>query len=477
MRYVLILWSLLATLPLFAQDEPRPQQQSQQQPQQAAAPAEQLLVYFEDDGSSAAKQFANETLPFLRELASAENLELTVSDPREGSPAEVTISPLVVFQNHRGRSIYQGRTTTPERIRTFVETSRWVPQNADKLKREDVILRKIKRATIASPIKIAPVSGKAPRGYDEAAFQQEMRSAIDDGLRFSKLVPSLEQGRGDRAFYMDFYPWVSDKGTMYLSYALFSQFHCKKPVFFSSEAEKFSGPWRKREDLFTQAATRLEAEVLKQLSRDLGDGFVPVGGKTAVTAWPPLPAAPTNAAAATADIELVRQWVADPDAAGPPPILFQFPAPVDQYRGKITGLAAELAFDEALSVASLRGAFTADPKSIDMGEADLNDALQGKSFLESKTFPTATFTIDEVESDYALAFGTLATFTMRGTFQLKGKKIPLTVVGDLEPAVLSASWSLDFSPWKIEQADGPTPQRHTLNFDLQVTLKPKPPKP
>jgi len=449
--------------------------------------AELLLVYFENDGSPAATLFEQETLPFLRKLASDEDLELRVENPEDGAPAAVTISPLVVFQNHRGRSIYQGRTTTPERIQTFVETARWVPQEDTKLRRENVIVRKIERSTIASPIKIAPVSGSVPSGYVEASFQKDMRIAIEDGLRFSKLKAFVEQGRSDRAFYMDFYPWVSEKGTMYLSYALFSQFHCKKPVYFSSEEDKMSGPWRKREDLFAKAATRLEEEVLKQLSRDLGDGFVPVSAKASVSDWPPLPDAPTNAVAAAADMTLVREWVADPDAPGPPPILFQFPAPVDQYRGKITGISAELAFDEDLAISSLRGSFTADPKTIDMGESDLNDALQGKSFLESKTFPQASFTIKEVDSDYALAFGNLATFTMRGTFKLKGKEIPLTVVGDLEPTVspgagsdtsaeprlrLRTAWSLDFSPWKIEQADGPTPQRHTLNFDLNLLLKP-----
>jgi len=455
---------------------------------QEATATEQLLVYFEDDGSPAATLFEQETLPFLRELATKENLELTVKDPSVGAPAEVTISPLVVFQNHRGRSIYQGRTTTPERIRTFVETSRWVPQDSKKLRREQVIVRQLKRTSIASPIKIAPVSGSVPSGYDKDRFQREMREAIEEGLRASTVAPFIEQGRSERAFYMDFYPWVSDKGTMYLSYALFSQFHCKKPVFFSNEEEKFSGSWRKRADLFEKAATRLEQEVIKQLGRDLGDGFVPVGETADVTEWPPLPKAPTNAVAANADIKLGREWVADPDAPGPPPILFQFPAPVDQYRGKITGISAELVLGEDLAVDSLRGAFAADPKTIDMGESDLNDALQGKSFLESKTFPEASFTIKEVDSDYALAFGTLATFTMRGTFKLKGKEIPLTVVGDLEPTVspgagsdtsaeprlrLRTAWSLDFSPWKIEQADGPTPQRHTLNFDLNLLLKPK----
>ena len=33
----------------------------------------------------------------------------------------------MVYQNHRGRSVYQGRTTTPERIRNFIRTSRFVP--------------------------------------------------------------------------------------------------------------------------------------------------------------------------------------------------------------------------------------------------------------------------------------------------------------------------------------------------------------
>lgn len=446
-----------------------------------ACPAGELLVYFHDDGSPAAKQFAAETLPFVEALAKTEDLTLTRIDPTEGAPVEISISPIIVFQNHLGRSVYQGRTTTPERIRTLVETARWVPQSEALLEREGVVARTFGRSTVASPIKVAPVSGKTPRGYDEATFQREAREAIAKGLRDSKLVDRLEQNRSERAFYMDFYPWVSDKGKLYLSYALFSQFHCKKPVFLSAEEDKMVGSWRKRKSLFEKAAARLEQEVEKQLTRDLGDGFMPLPADTPAIAWPELPAAPADAATSTNTVgPLARTWVAAENPDGPPPILFQFPAPIDQYRGKVTGVRAELSLNEDLDLSSLTGFIAAKASTVDMGESDLNDALQGSSFLKTKAFPEARFEIEKVESDVELAYGRLATVTLHGTFELKGKKIPLVVVGDAEALAsaagprlrLRSAWSLDFKGFSIEQADGPSPQRHTLNFDLHLMLQP-----
>jgi len=85
-----------------------------------ASEAEQLIVFVQPDVSEVEKTFREHRLPEIRKLAEAMGVSVHVLDARKGSPAEVGITPLIVYQNHRGRSIYQGRTTTPQRIRNFI---------------------------------------------------------------------------------------------------------------------------------------------------------------------------------------------------------------------------------------------------------------------------------------------------------------------------------------------------------------------
>ena len=51
---------------------------------------------------------------------------------------------------------------------------------------------------------------------------------------------AVDLDRADRGFYMDFYPWLSKDGTLFLTVAVFSQFYCHAPVF----QEKIIGPWK-----------------------------------------------------------------------------------------------------------------------------------------------------------------------------------------------------------------------------------------
>ena len=77
---------------------------------QIARPApetEQLIVFLQPDVSPVAKSFQQRQLPQIRKLAQTMGVDVVVVDAREGSPSTVGITPLVVYQNHRGRSIYQ----------------------------------------------------------------------------------------------------------------------------------------------------------------------------------------------------------------------------------------------------------------------------------------------------------------------------------------------------------------------------------
>lgn len=93
---------------------------------------EMLIIVLQDTGNPVEDHFKQSLLPGIRTVASDLGVELDVLTGNAALPEEVGITPLVVYQNHRGRSIYQGRTTTLDRIKNFIRTSRRIPQGKRK---------------------------------------------------------------------------------------------------------------------------------------------------------------------------------------------------------------------------------------------------------------------------------------------------------------------------------------------------------
>lgn len=448
----------------------------------------EVLVFLQStaDATVPAEQpFITDVLPELERFAKEQGHSVDRIAALKEAPEEVHITPLIVFQNHQGRSIYQGRLNTLDRIENFLRTATFVPQNKAALKRENLPVWKMGRATIASPIKISAVTGNVPKDYKHETFEAEARDAIEAGLSSSSMQATVSLRRSDRQFYMDFYPWRSRLGTCYLSLALFSQFHCKEPVFKTEEPLKAS--WGKRNSLFTEGVKLLEAEVMKQLTNHVGDAFAPLAESVPVKSWEaighPLPKPPSGQSAqATSTLSIPSQWVVESlPSAQPPPIVFRFPAPLDQYIGQVTSVSGNISLGADLSLSSLTGKLVADPTKVSMGESDLDDALQGSSFLKTKAFPESSFTITGSESSDKLAFGQLSTTVLSGEFLLKGKRVPLSAPCQLEPVVnqagevrlqLRGSFSIDVRAFEIDPADGPEPASHTLNFDVFYSLKP-----
>ena len=245
----------------------------------------EVIVFVQPGASAVDRTFQREHLPQIRAIAEELGAALRVVDARHGAPAEVSLTPLIVYQNHRGRSIYQGRYSTVDRIRNFLRTARVAPQSDTPLVRRAVPVMRAGRARIAAPLKIASVDGHRPDGFDRAEFETQARGAIATGFKKFRATDRVELRRSDRMFYMDFYPWLSQSGELYLSLRLYSQFHCKKPIFSTDDAP-LRGPWSQREQLFAQAAARLEAAVLSLTGDpDVGDAFDPIPASRPVISW------------------------------------------------------------------------------------------------------------------------------------------------------------------------------------------------
>lgn len=469
----MLLIALLAALPAAAIGEHPPE--------------ETLIVFVNPEDASVHPGFAEKWLPRIRDIAGSMETTMETRTIEDGAPAEVGITPLIVYQNYKGRSIYQGRYTTLDRVRNFIRTSRFMAQGDAPLERQQTAVWTTGRARIWAPLKIAPVTGAVPKNHDHEAFVRESVAAIARGFERFTLPEVIRLGRADRGFYMDFYPWRAEDGTLYLSLALYSQFHCKTPVF-EKKKPPLIGSWEKRDILFAEGGKLMEQAVARQIAAvESGDAFSPVPSDVPAVSWErlglALPEAPERKTSVSVDISLGREWrLGEPGTHAPSLVRFRFPAPLDQYAGEVMRGRGRLTLGENRTVDGGDGFVEMDPASVTMGFPDLDKALQGGMFLATRKHGPARFEAATLSGDgRPLAFGRLVPGAATGTFTLKGISIPLTVPLEFEPVIdenarprllVKGGFSIDLNTFSIEGADGPAPANHTLLIDLNLAYEP-----
>jgi polyisoprenoid-binding protein YceI len=453
----------------------------------AASEPEQLIVFVQTGASAVDTAFQNERLAEIRRLADQMNVRVRVVDATGGVPEEIALTPLLVYQHHRGRSIYQGRPNTPKRIQNFIRTSRYVPQGKAINRREQIPVWQNGRTRTWAPLKVAAVTGTPPEDYDHEIFVGKAIKHINEGFDRFQMQQAADLDRADRGFYMDFYPWLSADGTLFLTVAVFSQFYCHAPVF----QEKIIGPWKDRKNIFRKAGALAEQTVAKIISNpQSGDSFDPIKKNVSDISWQKLgftlPQAPQKKAITTgAQLTLPHEWVLTPSGpADPPMIQFRFPAPLDNYAGEVTSGKGELIFPADLHPNGAKGFIEIDTgSSITMGDPVLDEAIRGSIMLNTKIYPTSKFIIESVAGEnQPIVFGQLTAAQIQGRFTLKGKTVPLTSMAEIEPVIadngkphllIRSTFKIDLRTFEIEGADGPAPARHTLLFDANFKLKGK----
>ncbi|MFQ5415385.1 MAG: YceI family protein [Phycisphaerae bacterium] len=446
-----------------------------------------LIVFVQPGVSDIARRFDADHLPKIRKLAQDMHITVDVRDVGRGAPADVAITPLLVFQNHRGRSVYQGRYTDVARVRNFLRTARFLPHAGDTVTRRGAAVWRSGKTKIVAPLKIVPVTGTPPPRYDHNAFVTEATHAIERGFARFRVTDRVSVGRADRMFYMDFYPWRADDGTLFLATRIYSQFHCKEPVF-SSAGESLTAPWSQRDRLFHRAAASLESAVTRLIATStIGDGFDPVPHAAPIVDWASLglalPAAPTGRASKPIDRAVPRRWVVgDAGPNAPPRVLFRFPAPFDMYAGEAKSIHGRLNLADTGRLEGAAGWFEVDTRSVTMGDPDLDDANRDSTVLNVARYPTSRFTIASISADGApLAYGRRTAAVMKGRFAMKGVAVPISVRSDFEPVIvetgapgldMTASFQISLNAFGIEGPDGPEPARSTLVFNVHLTLTP-----
>jgi len=453
-----------------------------------SAATEQLILLTHDDGSEVSRHVRSSVAPLLEQLASEMGLEFIERDVRDGAPSEIHSVPVIIFADHRGRSIYQGRYTTLDRVRNFVQTSRVFVQESRPRERADLPVLQRGRVRIGTPIKLTPLSGEPPVDFDAESFETSTRAAITAGLPGYERPSRTTLGRTDRLFYIDVHPYRDADGRLFLSTALFSQYHCHEPLM-TRVGNPIMGTWASREQLLRHAASELAGWIDEAIADEsVGDGFIALDSSLPTVTWDamglPLPPRPEGESLVSADLNIPESWRIDMAAnAERPSIRFRFPAPLDSYSGQARDLTGELRVP-LRAIGDAAGSFIVTVNSVTMGEPDLDDYLMTPEMLDEGQYPTARFELERAEapSDQPLEFGVVIPFTMHGQFTMKGATIPLTVPAQLELTVgvdrrprliLQGGWRVDLMRhFGLEGPDGPDDIRNTLEYTCRIVFEP-----
>jgi polyisoprenoid-binding protein YceI len=448
------------------------------------------LVVFQQGGSQVSRDFTTRALPRLRELAAARGITLDLRDARAGAPEEVHTTPLLVYQDASGRSIFRGRYTDFDRIAQFLRTVRAGPLANAGTTYENTATWRRGRAVVIAPIKITALSGDLPPQYDEHAFMDRARRAVLSGFKRFRMERRVVAFPSDRAFYMDFHPYRDAAGRLFVSTAIYSGFNCVEPIFQGFD-EPVAGEWVSSDEVFARAAKLLEDRVAQlSVSSEAGDAFDPVADDVPLKAWASLRLAlvpeppPATARAAAAAAALPRRLVvADSGAEDPPRLQFRFAVPLDSYNGEVRKLTGTIVLGEGSRLNGATGTFDAATASVTMGNKTL-DAEIRNAMLRTDTFPGARFVLDPVEAaNTALVPGVPAPFTATGHLEMLGVSVPLSVKAQAEAGSdedgtprLDVRARFRFrigSTFGLKGPDGPAPANDTLEFDARFALKPE----
>lgn len=447
------------------------------------------IVVFRQPGSLAARDFDDKVLPRITALAAARGLTVDVEDAAAGAPAEIHVTPLLVYQDGSGRSIFRGRYSDVDRFAQFLRTVKAGPLAGEPTSHDDIAVWRRGRAIVIAPIKITALTGTLPPRYDETAFVDRARKAVLGGFTRFRYERKADTGPSDRAFYMDFHPYRDASGKLFVSTAIYSGFDCVNPVFQRFD-EPVSGSFDASDDVFRRAGRLLEDQVAQLVvSSTVGDAFDPIRDPVPARNWASLglalpdPPAGTRShtAVTTARAPLPTRWsIEEASVDDPPRLEFRFAPPLDSYSGEVRGMSGTVVFAKAGAMAGASATITAVTSSVTMGNKILDAEVKDK-MLRVAEFPAAKFTLDPLPATTApLAFGAPVPFSGTGRFEMLGATIPLAFSAQAEPVLgddgaprleVHATFRLRLADsFGLKGPDGPAPANDTLLFDARLRL-------
>lgn len=449
------------------------------------SPKGQLIVFMQE-GTASTLRLQQESLPALRALAEQYEVDLVLHDVNtQGVPREVSITPVIWFQNVLGRSQYTGRYTNLSRIQNFVRTSRRVAQQTAPDERTSLLIWEEARCRVAVPVKITTPVGDLPAGFQVDAFRQEAMGYITNSMKRLNQCSRVNLQRDHRSFYFDFYPYCDAEGNWYVTTALYSQFSCVTPIY--QDASPLSGSM---EVAFTEAAQRLEVALFQQmLASEQGDNFEVVPEAVPVMSWEQLGYLLPNPETAG---DFVQEQLPDLpigwQVAGPvddltPMIQFHFKAPLEGYNGELATVSGSLQLGQQAELRSATGSFEVATQSLTMGEPTLDEKVH-KKYLKTRKHKVATFKLMQVDCpEGPLRYGEVMLAQVQGRFTLMGKEIDVLANAQVEPLLseqgqpqlqLSASFELPlWEQYGVAGPVGPSPARDEMMIYINLLLTDK----
>lgn len=448
---------------------------------------EQLIIFEIADKTRVQKLFHDKVLPQIIELAKKNNISLILKTSRNGLPAEITTLPAIIYQNPLGRSIYRGRFSQISRIANFIQTSKFVPQKNTLLTFKSAAVEERGRAKIVYPIKISTVTGGKPKDYDDSKFKLEMKRIIIKSLKSIKLKKKVSLQPLDKRFYFDFYPWVSDKGVLYLSGKIFSQHHCKKFIWTTGKTP-FVSSWKNRKKSFQSLAKKMYSELNVILAKDtIGDSFDVVSKKNSSKSWGQLniklPELKNNHKK-NIKIGIPLHWEIKGKLGKNSRAQFSIAPPNDNYSGLIRKMNGAFSFGKGGQIALSKGWFEADMLSITMGDSDLDDSLLEEDMFHTSKFAASKIVFSPISSSEIgkLKFGEESQVKTKGLFVFKGIKETMMVDLSFEPTIdhngavklfLKAQFEIELTKYAMVGAPGKHDKRNVVQFFIRIYMNEK----
>ena len=449
----------------------------------ASSGKQQLIVFLQANDAF----FKADCLPKIEKLTKEKGIELIVKNAEDGAPEDLTSTPSVIYQNAAGRSIFAARYAEFATVENFIRTSRAVSQQRVLNCKQNVLVWNEGRMQVASPVKITALGGVKTKDFDENAFKTKAFEVIDKAMSKFNATAEACLLKTDRAFYLDFHPYRSADDKLFLSFEMFSQFSCVKPIF-SELKTPLTGNFSDFETLFAQAAVVLEKEIVAQMQDSkIGDAVTPLSKSTKISTFDDLGLSLPmkengNRLTITQAGTLPTSWTlagaVDPEI---PMLQFKFPEPLDRYAGEVKEFFGSLKTDENKQITE--GSFEVNTASMTMGMEDL-DVKVHKKYIYCGKFPKSTFRFTALPKGTILKWGQTTSADIAGEFQLMKTKKAITVKTDLTPTVgskgeillaVQATFSINITDdFGIAGPDGPEPAKKTLLFNLNFFMQPTP---
>ena len=401
-------------------------------------------------------------IALIQSIASQEKIPFEIRKAESGLPKEITALPALVLETEIGNSLYGGLIGEASSLTNFIRTSsyRAIPVKQDKLASSIYIQNGSQQIVI--PIKCTGNEDWSERIGDEIVT---CMGGVQGDIG---LFPT------DRKMYLDVYPFYKGD-TIFLSYAIFSQFNCIYPISQNFESPLI-GNINSIDILINDLVLAFKNEVENYLENDLS-GFSLASTSTfksteSAYTFGPLEKSNIGLDMKSGEPAITGTWTQlTPLSYGQPLVQFNFPAPLNRYAGELKQVVGNIEMDGGM----ISGFFETELSSLTMGMADL-DAKVLKQYIRVKSNPNASFSFENIPM--ACSWDVDSLQKIQGIFSFMGKMIPLEVEAQIRPEGRDQSLNVAVNfvleiteTFGITGPDGPQEASNNLEFSVNVKMK------